>query len=236
MDLHTAFPGRSLAFVGAGGKKTSLYALATAWDRALLTSTVRIPPFRDVVHGVVTERPLDAIEAEGESFPLGLAAEDEGDRLRGYDPSVVDDLVAAHDGPVLVKADGARTRQLKAPDDHEPRLPASVDTVVPVASVRALGKPLTEEFVHRPERVAAVTGLSLGDSIEVDHIADVLASAEGGRKDVPADADVVPLVNMADDAVYARRAREVARAVHDRADVRQVVVARMKVPEVVDVV
>ena len=236
MDLHTAFPGRSLAFVGAGGKKTSLYALARAWDRAVLTSSVRIPPFRDTVRGVVTEHPMDAIDVDDEAFPLGLAAEDEGDRLRGYDPSVVDDLVAAHDGPVLVKADGARTRLLKAPDDHEPRIPSRVDTVVPVASVRALGKPLTEEFVHRPERVAAVTGLSPGEPIEAEHIAEVLASAEGGRKGVPDGADVVPLVNMADDAVYARRAREIARAVHERADVRQVVVARMKVPEVVDVV
>lgn len=233
MDLHTAFPGRSLAFVGAGGKKTSLYALAGAWDRAVLTNTVRIPPFRDRVHGVVTERPLDALDGP---FPLGLAAEDEGDRLRGYDPDIVDDLVAAHDGPVLVKADGARTRLLKAPDDDEPRIPSRVDTVVPVASVRALGKPLTDEFVHRPERVAAVTGLSPGDEIEVDHVAEVLASPDGGLKGVPEGADVVPLVNMADDAVLARRAREMARAVHDRADVRQVVVARMKVPEVVDVV
>lgn len=233
MDLHDAFPGRSLAFVGAGGKKTSLYALATAWDRAVLTTTVRIPPFRDSVRGVVTDTPTDALDGP---FPLGLAAEDEGDRLRGYDPGVVDDLVEAHDGPVLVKADGARTRLLKAPDDHEPRIPSRVDTVVPVASVQSVGKPLDSEFVHRPERVAAVTGLSLGDEIELEHVADVLASSEGGLKGIPDGADVVPLVNMADDAELVERARELAAAVHDRADVRHVVVARMNVPEAVGVI
>lgn len=232
MDLHAAFPGRSLAFVGAGGKKTSMYALATASERAVLTNTVRIPPFREFVHGVVTDQPVAALDGP---FPLGLAAEDEGDRLRGYDPEIVDDIVAAHDGPVLVKADGARTRLLKAPNDQEPRIPSSVDTVVPVASVQVVGKPLDADYVHRPERVAAVTGVSLGDEIGVEHVVEVLSSPEGGRKDVPDGADVVPLVNMADDAELADRARAVARAVHDRADVRHVVVARMNVPEVVDV-
>lgn len=233
MDLHAAFPGRALAFVGAGGKKTSLYALATAWDRAVLTTTVRIPPFRESVTGRVTPRPLDSLDGP---FPLGLAAANEGDRLRGYEPELVDGLVAAHDGPILVKADGARTRLLKAPGDHEPRIPARVDTVVPVASVQAVGKPLDPEFVHRPERVAAVTGLEAGDTIEVDHVAAVLASADGGLKGVPDGADVVPLVNMADNPDFEVTAREIADAAHERADVRHVVVARMNVPELVAVV
>ncbi|WP_255196078.1 selenium cofactor biosynthesis protein YqeC [Halorarius litoreus] len=233
MDLHAAFPGRALAFVGAGGKKTSLYALATAWDRAVLTTTVRIPPFRDSVHGVVTDAPLDTL---GGPFPLGLAAADEGDRLRGYAPEAVDEVIGAHDGSVLVKADGARTRLLKAPDDHEPRIPSRVDTVVPVASVQAVGKPLDPEFVHRPERVAAVTGLAPGDTIEVAHVAEVLASPDGGLKDVPERADVVPLVNMADDPDLEATAREIAGRIHERADVRYVVVARMNVPEIVAVV
>lgn len=233
MELNTAFPGRSLAFVGAGGKKTSLYVLATAWDRAVLTSTVRIPPFRDRVRAVVTERPREAL---GDPYPLGLAAVDEGDRLRGYDPEVVDGLIDAHDGPVLVKADGARTRLLKAPDDHEPRLPSRVDTVVPVASVQIVGESLDDELVHRPERVAAVTGLSLGDAIDAAHVAEVVASDRGGRKDVPEGADVVPLVNMADDAALEATAREIAEGIHDRADVRHVVVARMNAPEIVAVV
>ncbi|WP_255149750.1 selenium cofactor biosynthesis protein YqeC [Halorarius halobius] len=233
MDLDDAFPGRSLAVVGAGGKKTTLYALATARDRAVLTSTVRIPPFRETVRSLVTEDPVAALEGP---FPLGLAAEDEGDRLRGYDPAVVDDLIDAHAGSVLVKADGARTRLLKAPAEHEPRLPERVDTVVPVASVRAVGEPLTDEHVHRPERVAEVTGLSPGDELGGEDVARVLASPEGGLKRVPDGARVVPLVNMADTERLADTARTIARRVHDRADVEQVVVARMDRAEIVDVV
>jgi len=115
--------------VGAGGKKTTLYALADRLDRAVLTATVRIPIFdREVAAVRVTEDPVAALdeiaagdggEAAGgveptggpEPFPLGLVPERErDDRYRGYDPTVVDDIGSAHDGPVLVKADGARTR------------------------------------------------------------------------------------------------------------------------------
>lgn len=226
----------TLAVVGAGGKKTTLYALAERLDRAVVTSTVRIPPFGDRVAELrVTEDPVAALD--GAEWPLGVAAAAEGGRLRGYDPAVVDDLTAAHDGPVLVKADGARTRWLKAPDDDEPQLPPAVDTVVPIASARVVDEPLAAERVHRPDRVAAVTGLDPGDEITTADVATVLASEDGGLKDVPDGARVVPLVNMADDDRLVGVAREVATGVLERAGDRVdgVAIARMNVPEVVDV-
>jgi probable selenium-dependent hydroxylase accessory protein YqeC len=233
--------------VGAGGKKTTLYALADRLDRAVLTATVRIPIFDGEVAAVrVTTDPVAAIEAvsaaggaegNGDAFPHGLVPERErDDRYRGYDPAVVDELAAAHDGPVLVKADGARTRLLKAPDEREPQVPAGADRVVPVASVGAVGEPLTEETVHRPERVAAITGAAVGDEITPELVGEVLAHPEGGLKDVPPDATAIPLVNAVDDDADEAVARAIARVVHERADIPRVVLARMIAGEVVDVV
>ena len=233
--------------VGAGGKKTTLYALADRLDRAVLTATVRIPIFDGEVAAVrVTTDPVAAIEAigaaggaggNGDPFPLGLVPErDRDDRYRGYDPEVVDELAAAHDGPVLVKADGARTRLLKAPDEREPQVPAGADRVVPVASVGAVGEPLTAETVHRPERVAAITGAAVGDEVTPELVGRVLADDLGGLKDVPPDATAIPLINAVDDDADEAVARSIARVVHDRADVPRVVLARMIAGEVVDVV
>jgi probable selenium-dependent hydroxylase accessory protein YqeC len=226
-----------LAVVGAGGKKTTLYALADALDRAVVTSTVRIPPFEDRVERlVVTDEPVSALA--GDIWPLGIVAADEGDRFRGVEPERVDALAAAHHGPVLVKADGARTRLLKAPDGHEPRIPSEADVVVPIASARVVGSPLTREHVHRPERVASVIGLDLGNEIAAADVATVLASERGGLKDVPGDARVLPTVNMADDGRLVEVAREIADGVLDRASdrVAGVAVARMNGPEIVAVV
>ncbi|WP_144798603.1 selenium cofactor biosynthesis protein YqeC [Halorubrum depositum] len=227
--------------VGAGGKKTTLYALADRLDRAVLTATVRIPIFdREVAEVRVSDDPVGAVEAaatEGTAFPLGLVPERErDDRYRGYDPAVVDEIAVAHDGPVLVKADGARTRLLKAPNEREPQVPSGADRVIPVASVGAVGEPLTAEAVHRPERVAAITDAEVGDEITPELVGRVLAHEAGGLKDVPPEATPIPMINAVDDDADGETAREIARVVHERADVPRVVLARMIAGEVVDVV
>lgn len=223
--------------VGAGGKKTTLYRLARELDRAVLTATVRIPIFdRQVARVVTTRDPLAALAAaDGAAFPLGLVPEREGeDRYRGYDLGTVADLAAAHDGPVLVKADGARTREFKAPGENEPRIPAAADLVVPVASVAVVGEPLAAERVHRPERVAAVAGVEEGDEVTPAVVARVLASEAGGLKGVPSGATAVPLLNKVDDEAAERVARDVADRLLDAAPVPRVVLASRG--DVVDVV
>ena len=57
---------------------------------------------------------------------------------------------------MLIKADGARMRMVKAPAENEPVLAPEIATVLALVSVRALGRPLDETVAHRPERVAAI--------------------------------------------------------------------------------
>ena len=172
----------------------------------------------DVLLRRVEERML--ADAAPDDFPLGLVPAREGNRYLGYGTGVVDDLAAAaEDETVLVKADGARNREFKAPNDDEPQVPASTDAVLAIASAHVVGRPLDEQWVHRPERVAAITGLDEGDRIEGEHVAQVLASERGGRKGVPDGARVVPVVNKVDDADDERVARDIAAGVHDRYDV-----------------
>ncbi|MFB6173578.1 MAG: selenium cofactor biosynthesis protein YqeC [Halobacteriales archaeon] len=230
MDIVDALAARAgtTCVVGAGGKKTTMATLAARLDRAVVTATVRIPIFDVWVARVaVTDDPVAAVEA-ADKWPLGVVPERErADRYRGYDPGVVDDL-AALDHPLLVKADGARMREFKAPSDREPQVPAAADTVVPIASAHVVGEPLDEERVHRVDRVAALTGREPGEPIRAADVATVLASEEGGWKGVPDGATVVPLVNMVDDDALAATAREVAAEVLDRADVPRVVLAEMR--------
>lgn len=168
----------------------------------------------------MTEDPVELLERAdtGESdleWPLGLVpAQERDDRYRGYDPTTVDRIAAASSvDHVLVKADGARTRLLKAPNEREPRLPETVETVLAIASVAAVGRPLDSAAVHRPERVASLTGRSIGEPIRPADVATVLTSPDAGLKDVPADATYVPVLNMVDDADDRTVAREIARHV-----------------------
>jgi probable selenium-dependent hydroxylase accessory protein YqeC len=229
--------------VGAGGKKTTLYTLADRLDRAVVTATTRIPAFPEAVGRLVeTDDPVAAVRGAGDTpdeWPLGLAPGWADDvRYEGYDARTVADVarVAADRGvdATLVKADGARSRWLKAPADHEPVVPTTADTVVPIASARVVGEPLDEEHVHRPERVAAVTGREVGATLTTDDVAAVLASPDGGLRNVPDDAMVVALVNMVDDDALRATAEEIAAGVLARSDrVDRVVSARMDEARVV---
>ncbi|KAA9398062.1 putative selenium-dependent hydroxylase accessory protein YqeC [Haloarcula sp. CBA1130] len=227
VDALDAWRGTT-CFVGAGGKKTTMATLARRLDRAVVTATVRIPIFDGwVKEVVVTETPRTAIDGAS-TWPLGVVpAQERPDRYRGYDPETVADL-ADIDHPILVKADGARMREFKAPSDREPQLPSTASTVVPIASAHVVGRALTDDIVHRVDEVAAITGLDSGDEIQPRDVAAVLASDRGGLKDVPADATAVPLLNMVDDDELEASARAVAEAVHERADVPRVVLAEMR--------
>jgi probable selenium-dependent hydroxylase accessory protein YqeC len=239
MDLVDALSARGLVCtVGAGGKKTTCYTLAARLDRAVVTATVRIPVFDDRVARVaVTDDPVRAVDGNTD-WPLGLVPERHDEvRYAGYDTETVDRLAARTDlDAVLVKADGARNRLFKAPGDHEPQIPESADIVLAIASARIVGKPLTEEHVHRPELVAEVADIDPGDEMRPEHVARVLASERGGLKRVPEDATAIPVLNMCDDPDLTATAREAAERIHELADVPRVVLTRMDLGQVVDVV
>ncbi|USZ66919.1 selenium cofactor biosynthesis protein YqeC [Halorussus salilacus] len=233
MDIVDALEARrgTTCVVGAGGKKTTMATLAGRLDSAVVTATVRIPIFDSWVERVVvTDDPVSAVESADER-PLGVVPERErSDRYRGYDRETVDEL-ARHADSLLVKADGARMREFKAPDDREPRIPAAADTVVPIASAHVVGEPLGDERVHRVDRVAALTGREPGETLGPADVAAVLASRDGGRKGVPEDATVVPLINMVDDDALEATARDIAAELLARADVPRVVLAEMRADE-----
>ncbi|WP_353633539.1 selenium cofactor biosynthesis protein YqeC [Halobacterium sp. NMX12-1] len=238
MELEDAVDAEGVVCaVGAGGKKSLLYALADRIERAVVTATVRIPIFDEhVARVVVTDDPSAAVRENAE-WPMGVVPEQEReDRYRGYERERIAGVADAAPSAVLVKADGARTRRLKAPGEHEPQIPDCADVVVPIASVRAVGEPLSEAVAHRPERVAAITDLSVGDEIRPEDVARVLAHPEGGMRDVPEGATPIPLVNMADDAALVQTATEIAEGVHERADVPRVVVTSLKADDPVKTV
>ncbi|MDF9748525.1 selenium cofactor biosynthesis protein YqeC [Natrinema salsiterrestre] len=217
--------------VGAGGKKTTLYALADRIERSIVTATVRIPIFDDHVDSVtVTDDPRAAVRTAS-SWPFGVVRERErADRYRGFDPDIVTsfvDEISDRVDVVLVKADGARTRLLKAPNRSEPRIPEVTDTVVPIASAAVVGKRLTSEHVHRPKLVSELTGLDTGDRIRPVDVATVLADDDGGHKRVPDGSTVIPVVNMVDNDRRERIGREIATAILERTDVPRVVLTRM---------
>jgi probable selenium-dependent hydroxylase accessory protein YqeC len=212
-----------VAFVGAGGKKTAMHRLAREGTEqghdVGFTTTTQMPPPPNLPL-TVTDVEVSPYAVTEDDPPVAFAREWVSDpervdrKVRGFDPAP---LSSFFDRGIfdwlLVKADGARMREFKAPGSGEPVIPDKATHVVPVASVLAVGEPLSEEVVHRTERVASITDLSVGDTITPEAVGAVLASPDGGLKRVPDGADVTPVVNKADTPDR----QDTARAILERA-------------------
>jgi probable selenium-dependent hydroxylase accessory protein YqeC len=217
-----------VAFVGAGGKKTAMKQLVSeASDRGLCvgyTTTTHTPPpgyplvLADPEHlrGKLERTDASPVAFARERVPNPDRADE---KVRGFAPAVVNGVFQSGRFDWLcVKADGARRRGFKAPGADEPAIPDASTTVVPIASVDVVGHPLNAECVHRVERVTELTDLARGDPLTPDILGQVLSHPNGGLKDVPESARVVPLVNKADTETDRQTAQEVLRAAFARTD------------------
>ena len=120
----------------------------------------------------------------------------ENGKLRGI-PSEWVEKLAALPGvtTLLVEADGAAGRPLKAPREDEPVLPQETSLLIPVVGIDALGSPLEEKHVFRSELGARLLHLQPGQEVTPEIVADFLALTVRKR---PAAARVIPFVNKMD--------------------------------------
>ncbi len=128
---------------------------------------------------------------------------------------------------VLVEADGSRMRPCKAPAAHEPVIPPETTLLVPVAGIDAVGGRLAD-VAHRPELVATLTGLELGDKLTAQALAALIIHPEGGLKTAPKAARVIPLINKVETARGLADARQVARLCLEEETVGHVVIGALR--------
>jgi molybdenum cofactor cytidylyltransferase len=221
--------GDVVAFVGAGGKTSAMMRLARELAcqgrTVVVTTTTHIwePVFGQVAAIVLEPDSANLLKQLPDllrrfgvlAVASGYAKPAAGElyrKLAGLSPSLVDEIAALPGvDNVLVEADGARGGSLKAPAEHEPVVPSSTTLLAPVAAVDALGLPLAEPTVHRPDVFAALSGLRQGDSITPLAVAAVLAHPRGGLKRRPDGARVVPLLNKVEGPIRERLALQTTR-------------------------
>lgn len=208
-------PGEVIALVGAGGKTTAMFLLANELAprmRVLTTTTTRIfaaqikhapvhvafNPERQSITDLLPQ--LDrAIAAHGQALVIGQT-DPASDKVFGLSPDMIDALAGSgHFDVIINEADGSRMRPLKAPAAHEPVIPGSTTLVVPIAGLDVLGQPLSDATAHRAEFIGRLIGIAVGQPVTADAVAAVLCHPEGGLKNVPAQARVVPLLNKVDE-------------------------------------
>lgn len=165
------------AFIGGGGKTTLLRTLgeelAAAGQRVVLCTTTKIYPFPDLPNlARAGEAELAAALA---IHPLLCTGENVPGTEKLTAPALSMAALAGLADYVLVEADGAAGRPLKAHAPHEPVVPAEASQVICVVGASGFGRPITCA-AHRPERYAALAGLCLDDPAVPEAEAAVLAA------------------------------------------------------------
>ncbi len=228
MDLTEAFDIRKdevISLVGGGGKTTLMFALAREialnGHKVITTTTTRIAadePDKFNSPLLLQEDEDILISSLSEYFmefnhvTVAKNISPEGDKLIGYSPEVIDRVASFGLANIIIEADGARGKPIKAPNTTEPVIPASTTLVIQIVGMDALGVKLNEDNTFRPEVISDITGLKIGEPITEDTIATLITHPQGVAKGTPATARTILLLNKVDKSNIAA-AESIARQI-----------------------
>ncbi|MDF1596774.1 MAG: selenium cofactor biosynthesis protein YqeC [Acidimicrobiia bacterium] len=184
-----------VSLVGGGGKSTLLFLLggelAAGGRRVVLTTTTKMG--RRQIHEVpnICESVESAAQGSGESGPIMLVTGGDAHKVTGPSPEELDSLFGGGSVDYLiVEADGAHGRSLKAPALHEPVIPSASTTVVIAMGIDAIGRRL-DEATHRVEKAMEFSGLSKAHILAPADCVEILVHPGGALRAVPQDARVL---------------------------------------------
>jgi molybdenum cofactor cytidylyltransferase len=221
-----------VALVGAGGKTTTMFRIAhdflkysKAGKQSILLSTsthLAAEQVRQADHHIIV-RCKDDFDVYQSQLPPGLilftGQFTSTTELTARASGLSDEMLAAldvladkHHIPLLIEADGARKLPLKAPAEHEPAIPNFCNMVLVIAGLSGLNKPLSAEWVHRPERFAQLSGLQIGQTIGDQDLLRVLLHEKGGQKNIPKHARRIVLFTQAIETMQQAQANTMAKS------------------------
>lgn len=187
-----------VSIVGGGGKTSTLYYLANQLkkeDSVLITTTTAMfHPHSKVDALFFNDIPLGSYKNQC----VGLFSEyiDSKDKMIGVEKERLNQCKASDRFKfILNEADGARMKPLKSYADHEPVIPNKTDMVIVVIGADAIGRPLSDMFVHRIDEFQKITGLKIGETITMAAITKVLVHELGFLKDIPDHAKAIVIIN-----------------------------------------
>jgi probable selenium-dependent hydroxylase accessory protein YqeC len=205
MDLNIS---ELISLVGAGGKTSTMFRLAReliAFGKKVLVTTTTNIAFSEtseadhlVIDSSKDIRFFSRVEA-GTIVCFGSGMSNDKRKLKGIDREFIDEIYQKHlFDYIVVEADGSKRRPIKAPAYYEPVIPRETTRVVGLIGLDALGKSITEDYVHRPNLFCSITGKKMGDIIDQKCLTDLILAKDGLFKDAPRGCRKYVVFNKAD--------------------------------------
>ena len=191
---------RIIAITGAGGKTTLMFRLAEELAeknlRVLVTTTTKI--FKPDDRAIINPGGLFSLEP-GCIAVVGAPCESDKRKLTGVLPEqpalwLEQNLCDI----VLVEADGAREKPMKAPAIGEPVLPDSCDVVIAVTGWDGIRAPAGPESIHRWPLFQSLTGQREGRPVSGQSLVGLLKPVVGLFGSPPLNSRLCWLINKLD--------------------------------------
>lgn len=214
--------GEVISLVGAGGKSSLMQALAdelaATGGTVITTTTTKIFDWQAPSPHLIVEADEDKmlgllLEALGKYRHVTLAKDRllQSGKLDGISPQLVKRLVDLEKiDYIIIEADGAARKPIKAPNATEPVMPPNTTLVIAIVGIDALNKELNSENAFRPEIISGLTGLLMNEKITTDTIVTLLTRSQGITKGSPPQARIIPFINKVDSDEDLRHAEEIA--------------------------
>ena len=210
--------------VGGGGKTTALLRLGkellNSKKRVLLTTTTKmyVPQQQDILTIVKQEADIMnnpeiltgdeklKIWGRGICKPVGDNKKILGVKCSSLDHLFEQDIIDY----ILVEADGARKKPIKAPAGYEPCIPKKTTIVLGLIGIDAVGKTLNEENFHRVDIFIREKGFIANSIINTDMVTTLINWEQGLFKNVMPGARKILVINKIDNLQRQNAAKEIA--------------------------
>jgi probable selenium-dependent hydroxylase accessory protein YqeC len=152
-------------------------------------------------------------------------------KLKGISPNLVNGLwqIRGIDA-IIVEADGAAGRPVKAPRENEPVIPTTTTLVVAILGADGMGKELNDENVFRAERVSKLAGILVGERLTDETMAILMTHPEGIFKGAPPSSRVVAFLNKVDIPDGIAKAKGIAQKILNKRNgqIERIVLGQLK--------
>lgn len=152
-----------LSFVGGGGKTTTIFKLAEEFikenKKVLISTTTKIfkPNTEEYDYYFLEDIKGEFIPQKSSITILGHSVKDK--KLIGVLPGKIDEIVDKNIFDfILVEADGAKRKPIKAPNKYEPVIPEKTTLTIGIIGFDCINKAIDEKIVHRPELLKQISG------------------------------------------------------------------------------
>jgi probable selenium-dependent hydroxylase accessory protein YqeC len=230
-----------ISLIGAGGKTSLMFRLAkeliNSGKTVLTTTTTKIfMPDPDKSPVIIIESTVDELVKKSKyylnrysHFSAGSRYDPVIGKLNGFSPNIIDQLWEANLFDwIIVEADGARRKPLKASDSHEPVVPGDTTYLILVTGLDAVGKPLDDKHVHRAKLFAENTGLCIGETVDEQAIATSISIEIKKAETLSHSFFNIVFLNKADTPARTASGEKIAKFLRTNKTIDQIITASLR--------